>query len=238
MNRRIPSKAAAVATVLTLASTSVLLNTGPAAAANRAPAPPANLEIEGLEPDQFTVTWDPVTSAVDYRVTVTPLEPADGYARTTVNDEVVTLDDLSADIPYKVTVRAYVPSAYPNTYSETSAIIATTPLPDGYVFPTAPGNLRVVRDSTGTITQVRWDAPSQSFGPLTYRIHLESQDVDELNGIFGSTSELNFDGDALPLEPGAILRSGQSVTIRVTATDRTNNRSPFSQPLTLHCCPV
>jgi hypothetical protein len=237
MNRRMPLRVAAVATGLTVASTLVALDAGPAAAAAGAPAPPANLQIRDLEPDQMTVTWSPVAGAAEYKVSVIPLEPASGYARTDTDDPAVTLDNLGADTPYKVTVRAFVPSAYPNSYSETSAIVAKTPLPEGYVSPGAPTNLRVVRDSVGSLTLLRWDAPSQHFGPLAYHIHLESADAGDLNGIFGDTSALSFETDYLPLETG-FLGSGQSVAIWLTATDLLNNQSPASQRIVLTCCPL
>jgi hypothetical protein len=237
MNRRMPSKVAAVATGLTVASTLVVLDAGPAAAAT-APAPPANLQIQDLEPDQMTVTWSPVAGAAEYKVSVIPLEAASGYARTETDDPAVTLDRLTADVPYKVTVRAFVPSAYPNSYSESSAIVATTPLPEGYVSPGAPRNVRIDRDSSGNITLVRWDAPSQSFGGLTYRLFLDSPDVAELNGqVWATTTGLSFDAELLPIT-GGLLGPGESVAISVTATDQVNNTSPRSQALQLICCPL
>jgi fibronectin type III domain protein len=237
MNRRTPSKVAAVAFGLTMASTVVALDAGPAVAAPSTPAPPANLHIEDLAPDRMTVTWSPVAGATEYKVAVIPLEPAGGYARTDTDDPAVTLTRLTADIPYKVTVRAFVPSAYPNWYSETSTIVATTPLPDGYVSPGAPTNLRTERDSRGMTTVIRWDAPAQAFGPLTYRVNLESPDSSDLTGIFGHTSQLSFDADDLPLNTG-FLAPGQTVAIWITATDRLNNASPPSQAIVLTCCPL
>jgi hypothetical protein len=234
--RRLPSKVAAIAATLTVASTLLLLEAGPAAAGGGAPQPPANLRVTDLEPELITLAWAPVTGAVDYRVQVIPLEAAAGYARFRTTNLTMTLDDLTWDIPYQVTVRAYVPSAYPHSYTEASTIAVTTPLPDGYVPPGAPTGLRVERDAQGAIAQVRWDA-ADGFGPLTYRVHLESEEVAELTGVFGHTTGLSFAADILPIS-GGWLAPGQSVAMWITAVDQIYHQSPPSEALTLTCCPL
>jgi hypothetical protein len=222
---------------LTVATALTAFDAGTAAAGAGEPDPPANLRVEGLAPDRFTVAWDPVTGAAEYKVTVIPLEPPGEYRRTGTEDTAITLQNLAPDVPYKVTVRAFVPSAYPSSYSESSTILVTTPLPEGYVPPSAPADLRLERDASGAITLVRWDAPTQHFGPLSYRIHLESTDLAELTGIWGHTSGLSFDAGLLPIT-GGILGPGQSVTMWVTATDQVYNQSPPSQAVVLTCCPL
>lgn len=236
MNRHAPSKVAAIATGLTVASTLVILDAGPAAANGDAPEPPANLRVEVLEPEHITLAWDPVDGATEYKVAVVPLEPFGGYARTATDDPAVALDNLTADVPYKVTVRAFVPSAYPNWYTETSTITAVTPLPEDYARPGTPTNLRVERDSRGEIAQVRWDA-AEGVGPLTYQIHLDSREVSDLVGVFGRTSGLSFDASVLPIS-GGLLAPGQSVSLWVTATDQLRNQSAASEALTFTCCPL
>jgi hypothetical protein len=236
MNRSLLSKLTATATSLTVITTLVLLDTGPAAATDSPPEPPANLRVEVLEPEQITLAWDPVDGATEYKVAMIPLEPFDGYARTETDDPTVTLDDLTWDVSYKVTVRAFVPTAYPNWYTETSTIVATTPLPEDYVLPGTPTNLRVERGSLGEITLIRWDAAS-GFGPLTYLVHMDSPDQPDLTGMFGRTSGLSFDTTITPLSAG-ILPPGQSVSIWVTATDQIRNQSAPSERLTLTCCPL
>jgi Fibronectin type III domain len=209
-----------------------MVDIGPAAAA---PAPPTNLRVEGLTPEEMTLTWDPVAGAAEYKVAVIPLEPADGYARTDTDDPTVHLDDLTWDVPYKVTVRAFVPAAYPNWYSETSTIVAKTPLPEGYFAPSAPTDLRITRDSQGRLDQIRWDA-ADGFGPLTYFLHMESADQPDLTGMFGHTTGLSFDLDMTPLV-GGWLQSGESVSIWITAVDQIRNQAA-SQRITLTCCPL
>lgn len=237
MNRRLRSKITAIATSLTVVSALVLLDTGPAVATTDGPPePPANLRVEGLEPEEITLAWDPVAGAAEYKVAVVPLEPFNGYARTDTDDLTVTLDDLTWDVPYKVTVRAFVPDAYPNWYSETSTVVATTPLPEGYFSPSAPSNVRIDRDSQGNPTLIRWDA-ADGFGPLTYTVHLESPQQPDLTGMFGRTSGLSFDSQITPLA-GGLLQPGESVSIWVTATDQIRNQSAPSQRLTLTCCPL
>jgi hypothetical protein len=236
MNRRLRSKITAVATSLAVTSTLVLLDTAPAAATTDGPPePPTNLRIEVLEPEQITLAWDPVAGATEYKVAVIPLEPFGGYARTDADDPTVTVDDLTWDVPYKVTVRAFVPANYPDWYSETSTIVATTPLPEDYVFPSAPTNLRVDRDSRGTVTAIRWDAAT-GFGPLTYSVHMESPQQPDLTGMFGHTGGLSFDATITPLA-GGILAPGESVSIWITAADQIRNQAA-SERITLTCCPL
>jgi hypothetical protein len=234
MTRRLQPQLAAIVTSLTVASTLVLVDIAPAAAAP-APAPPSNLRVESLEPEEITLAWDPVAGAAEYKVAVIPLEPFGGYARTDTDDPTVHLDDLTWDVPYKVTVRAFVPAAYPNWYSETSTIVATTPLPEGYFAPSTPTNLRVDRDSQGRVTLIRWDAAT-GFGPLLYDLHMESADQPDLTGMFGRTSGLSFDLRTTPLA-GGWLQSGESVSIRITTVDQIRNQAA-SQPITLTCCPL
>ena len=236
MNRHTLSKVAAAATSLTVASTLIILDAEPVAAATGAPEPPDNLRVEVLEPEHITLTWDPVAGATEYKVAVIPLKPAKGYARTETDDEVVALDDLTWDVPYKVTVRAFVPSAYPNWYTDVATITATTPRPEGYTLPGAPTNLRVERDSRGALTLIRWDA-GESTGPLRYQIHLESADVPELTGQWGLTTGLSFDANALPIT-GGLLAPGQSVSLWVTATDQIYQQSPPSEAIAFTCCPL
>lgn len=237
MNRRLLSKVAAAATSLTVASTLVILDAGPVAAATGdAPEPPDNLQVEDLEPEHMTLTWDPVDGATEYKVAVIPLEAAKGYSRTETDDEVVALDGLTWDVPYKVTVRAFVPSAYPNWYTDVATITATTPLPEGYTLPDAPTDLRVERDSRGELSLIRWDA-IESFGPVSYQIHLASPDVRDLNGVFGRTAGLSFDPNSLPLV-GGWLAPGQSVSLWVTAIDELHQQSPPSEAITFTCCPL
>jgi hypothetical protein len=236
MNRHTLSKVAATATSLTVGTILVIVDAGPAAAASGAPEPPENLQVEVLEPERITLTWDPVAGATEYKVAVIPLEPASGYARTETDDLAVELDNLTSDVPYKVTVRAFVPSAYPNWYTDVATITATTPVPDGYTLPGAPANLRVDRDSRGEIALIRWDA-GEGFGPQRYQIHLESSDVPELTGLWGNTTGLSFDPNALPIT-GGLLAPGQSVSLWVTATDKIHAQSPPSEALTFTCCPL
>jgi hypothetical protein len=237
MSRPLASRVAAAATSLVVASTLVILDAGPVAAATGdAPEPPDNLRVEVLEPEHITLTWDPVAGATEYKVAVIPLEPAKGYARTETGDPVVALDGLVWDVPYKVTVRAFVPTAYPNSYTDIATITATTPLPEGYTLPGAPTNLRVERDPRGELALVRWDA-GESTGPLRYQIHLESADVPELTGQWGLTTGLSFDANALPIT-GGLLAPGQSVSMWVTATDQIYQQSPPSEAITFTCCPL
>lgn len=235
MNRRLLSHLTAIATTLAVVAALVVVDAGPAAATTSPPEPPSNLRVEGLQPDEMTLAWDPVAGAAEYKVAVIPLEPASGYARTDTDDPSVHLNRLTWDIPYKVTVRAFVPAAYPNWYSETSTIVATTPLPEGYAAPTAPTNLRVERDYRGRIALIRWDAAT-GFGPLLYDVHMDSADQPDLTGRFGRTSGLSFDPDITPLA-GGILQFGESVSIRITAVDQIRNQAT-SAPLTLTCCPL
>jgi hypothetical protein len=236
MNRHRTSKLAAITSTVALTATLAAVDAGPAAADDGAPEAPSNLRATDLAPERITVTWDPVAGASEYKVTVVPLEPFDGYTRLETDDPTVTLDDLTWDVPYKVTVRAFVPSAYPNWYTETSTITATTPLPDGYTPPSAPTGLRVERDSRGQITLVRWDA-AEGFGPLSYQLHLDSPDFPGMTGVWARTTRTSFDASLLPIS-GGILGPGQSVSLWVTATDQIRTRSPASERLTLTCCPL
>jgi hypothetical protein len=234
MTRRRLSQLTAIAAGLAVTSTLVLVNTAPAAAAP-APAPPTNLRVELLGPEEITVAWDEVAGAAEYKVAVIPLKPFDGYSRTDTDDPTVHLDDLTWNVPYKVTVRAFVPAAYPNWYSETSTIVATTPLPAGYFAPSAPTNLRVDRDSQGRPTLIRWDA-ANGFGPLLYDLHMESADQPDLTGMFDRTSGLSFDLRTTPLA-GGWLQPGDSVSIWITSVDQIRNQAA-SQRITLTCCPL
>lgn len=235
MNRRQRSQLTAITAILAVTSTLVLIDAGPAAATTSPPEPPENLRVEVLAPEEITLAWDPVDGAAEYKVAVVPLEPASGYARTDTDDPTVHLDDLTWDVPYKVTVRAFVPAAYPNWYSETSAIVATTPLPEGYFAPSAPTNLRIERDFWGEVSLIRWDAAT-GFGPLLYDVHMESADQPDLTGMFGRTSGLSFDLRNTPLA-GGWLQSGESVSIWITSVDQIRNQAA-SQRLTLTCCPL
>jgi hypothetical protein len=235
MKRRLPPRLIAIAAGLAVTSAMVLVSAAPAAAAPSPPAPPDNLRVVQLEPEELTLAWDAVAGATEYKVAVIPLEPFDGYRRIDTDDPTVHLDDLTWDVPYKVTVRAFVPTAYPNWYSEPSTIVVTTPLPEGYFAPTEPTNVRIDRDSTGRFTFIRWDAAA-GFGPLLYDLHMESTDQPDLTGMFGRTSGLSMDLRTSPLV-GGWLQPGESVSLWITAIDQIRNEAA-SQRVTLTCCPL
>ncbi|HEY8471362.1 MAG TPA: fibronectin type III domain-containing protein [Natronosporangium sp.] len=236
MNPRLPAKLTAATTTLLVTTTLLLLDTAPAAAATGVPQPPDNLRVESLAPDEMTVAWDPVPGAAEYKVTVIPLEPFGGYRRIDADDPTVHLDRLTWDVPYRVTVLAFVPTAYPNWYTETTEIVATTPLPDGYFLPTPPTNLRIERDYKGNVTFLRWDAGTGFGTPLVYDLQLESPQQPELTGTFDRISGQSIDLRTTPLL-GGWLRPGDTVSIWLTAVDKIRNRAD-SERVTLTCCPL
>jgi hypothetical protein len=236
MNRR-TAGVAAIATSLALASTVVLGAGAPAAGADAPPDPPADLRVTDLAPDRLSVAWNPVPGATRYNVTLIPLEPFGSYVRTSTTGLSFAFSPLVWDLLYKVTVRAYVPSAYPFVYSGTTAVTARTLLPEGYLPPSQPTGLRVERDPGGQITQVMWDASTGSAGPLSYQVHLESPEQPWINGVWVRTSENRIDGSAIPFNDG-IVAEGETLRLFVTATDRVPKVSPPSESLTMVCCPM
>ncbi|MGH8822962.1 MAG: fibronectin type III domain-containing protein [Jiangellaceae bacterium] len=237
MNKR-ASAVAATSTSLVVAST-LLFGVGPAAAESDGPPdPPANMRVTDLQPESITVGWDPVQGATEYSLVLIPLEAFGNYERTKTDELSFTFDDLTWDLLYRVTVRAFVPSAYPNWWTDISTVTARTLLPDGYVPPSPPTNLRVERDANGDITQILWDEATGSFGPFIYRLHLESPELPEIDGVWASTNGTSVDADELPICDGCIFEPGQTLTMFVTATDRVPKVSPPSDPLTLVCCPL
>ncbi|TDE14381.1 fibronectin type III domain-containing protein [Jiangella asiatica] len=231
-----PSARRLTALVASLALTvgAVAIGAGAAKAADTPPAPPTGLRAVDVGTDSFSVAWDPVEGATTYHFSFIPLEPFAGYRRGETDQLTTMFTGLMFDVPYKVTVRAFVPSAYPNQYSDTATITVRTAVPEGYVLPSAPRDLRVERDASGRIERVRWDASAVGFGPLTYQLRLASADLPEVDGVWSTTSGLTVDAGDLPFDAG-IFTPGQQVTVSVTASDIRRNASPAAE-LTLTCC--
>lgn len=213
----------------------------PAAADIEAPAPPTNLRITDLQPETLSVAWDATSGATSYSLTLFAPEPFCGtyYRRHTTASLTATFDSLNWDCPYRIGVRAYVPSNYPNTFSEPATILVTTPLPEGYERPGPPSNLRAERDATGQLERVAWDPATVGFGLLAYQMYLEVEGIPELSGTLGSLSVgTSRDVERDLGDIGSVLEPGQTVTLWVTTADQTRTESPPSETLVLTCCPL
>lgn len=231
MRRRVTLKVTAVATSFVLTMAAVVLAAGPATASTSPPGPPANLRVTELHIDSFAVAWDLVPGATRYSVSVFTL---DHWVRPTITIDATTARFHNAlfDVQHRVSVRAYVPGHF---YTDASTIIVATPLPEGYVKPTTPANLRLERNAQGEIELFRWDAATGGFGNLTYSLFIESPgflptyEADR-------TSALTSDADDHPVCDGCQYDPSQTIVLWVTANDRRYS-SPPSQRLVLTCCP-
>lgn len=239
MSRPVATKLAIGAIAILTAG---LTATVPAAAdtGSGPPDPPANLRATDLQPETLSVAWDAVDGAASYGLTLFAPEPFCGayYRRHTTTGLTATFDSLNWDCPYRISVRAYVPSSYPDSYSDPATITVRTPLPDGYELPGPPSNLRAERDAAGQLELVRWDPATAGFGLLAYQVYVEVEGLPELSGPLGSLSvQTSRDGRDLR-EIGSVLEPGQTITVWVTTADQTRSESPPSDPLVLTCCPV
>jgi hypothetical protein len=197
------------------------------AADDTVPDPPANLRVVDLQPEQFTVAWDPVPGAAEYVVQLSGRDPrGNGIGLTATFDAVW-------ESTYQVSVRARVQHTY-TAWSE--PLTVTTPMPADFELPSAPLNLRVERDR-GEITLIRWDRPAHGYSALAYYLYFETpKEPEDLSGLWAITGELTADPSVNPI--GAhIYEPGQSMSLWVVARDRKGNTSPPSAPLVLTCCP-
>jgi hypothetical protein len=215
----------------------LMLGALPAAAAQR-PDPPTNVRVTDFDLDGFTVAWDPVEGDVFYEVQRVRLY-AEGSRSTYPPVRVSEGETISFSsgwgATWEVSVRVRTRWA-PVMYSEWSdPVTVTIPLPDGYVPPSAPQNLRVAeRNEKGETVLIAWDPPAQGTGSFTYTLFI---DHPEMSGRFDSTKELSYDAWQLPLNTGYFDVPGLTVTLWVQATDRAGTSSPLSEPLELVCCP-
>jgi hypothetical protein len=226
-------RAAAAALLLVGAA---VAQAGPASAQPAVPGPPANLRVTNLQPEQFTVAWDPVPGAIEYQVRAL----GSAFAPWDTTQELTSTWFALWDTSYQVTVRAFVAIDHEpwTVYTEFSApLTVTTPMPPDFELPSAPRNLRVERNNQGQITLIRWDPPVAGYGQLRYNLYFETPaEPEDLSGIWPANGDGTADPSQNPL--GAELYGpGQVITIRVTAVDRKNNESPPSEPLVLTCCP-
>jgi hypothetical protein len=205
---------------LALAASVVTGVAAPAAAA--VPEPPGNLRATAQQPESLTVAWNAVPGAISYSFTLIGLEGicAPNFRRGSTPAQTTTFGGLTWDCPYKVTVRAYVPSSWPDTYSDAAVLVTSTTLPDGYVLPAPPGNPRI--DGT----TLRWDAAT-GFGPLLYQVHADVPSIPEFTGPFGPRGGAT----SLDISDLEVLEPGQTATLWVTTIDRAWNESARSVPI-------
>lgn len=239
MKVRSAARIVAVAGALTLSVAGLYVM--PAAADTNTPAePPANLQTTDVQPESITVAWDAVDRATSYSVRLIALEAfcGAGYQTATTTDLTFTFGQLNWDCPYKITVRSFVPFNYPfSSYSDASAITASTTLPDGYVLPGPPSDLRAIRDAAGVVQELRWDPATTGTGLLTYQLYVDVEGFPELSGPLGSrTAITSRDVRQDFAEFGSILEPGQTLTVRVTTLDRTLAESAPAEPLVFTCC--
>ena len=234
------TRIAAVGGALALAAAAAVPGAATAAPAGP-PDPPANLRVVDLQPESLTADWDPVPGATRYTGVLVAQEAFCGnYYRTFSTTQLsLDVDALNWDCPYRIGVRAFVPSAYPHTYTELTTILVTTPFPVGYEPPGSPSNLRVERNANGQVERVRWDPATQGFGTLLYRLSVEVEGIPELDGPWGPPQAMTSrDVRQDVAEIGSVLQPGQTLTLRVTTDDRAQVESPPGPPLVLACCPL
>ncbi|HEY8455634.1 MAG TPA: fibronectin type III domain-containing protein [Actinopolymorphaceae bacterium] len=180
-----------------------MLEALPAAAAER-PDKPTNVRVSDVKIDSFTVTWDPVDGEVFYEVQRVLRRP-NGHNTVypssvrVMQGETVTYSSLwGATWDVRLQARTWWA---PVMYAEWSdPVTVSTPLPDGYVPPSAPQNLRVAeRNERNEAELITWDRPTQGLDPLTYTIII---DHPEVSGPFDTTTQLSYPAWALPLNTG------------------------------------
>ena len=223
LRRTLKATVSVIAAGALLALGGVALGPSPAAADVAQPGPPTGLQAVDVQPESVTVEWETLDGAYEYIVGI------NGRASAVTRNVTWTFTNLVWDQEYEVTVRAWVPSAYPNDYTDWSdPIRVVTPIPDGFQVPSAPTDLRPERDAQGEVATIRWDASAEGYGRLTYRLHAQGV------GVVATASGSDLSADVFQMAfIECVVLPGETYTFWVTATDRAGNVSPPSDELTV-----
>lgn len=194
-----------------------------------------NLRITDLQQESFTVAWDARADVEFYRASVQVLEACDDDYYRSADTEGLTaaFSGLTPDCPYRISVVAVL-TATPVYLNPIARIEVTTPLPDGYVSPEAPSNLRAELID-GEAAGFTWDPANVSVDPVKYRIYMEP--VLQSNP-FDTVTETSFDGPSFDYFLITVEAGGFStVRVWVTTVDGIHNESAPSNEVVLSCQP-